>query len=77
LHNTKKGIEIRNNIHSNILVIDPKDDVLKQLAATIKFNPAYKDFKKVSLLELTPKKLINESRCSRSRRIIKRIFLFR
>jgi len=77
LHNTKKGIEIRNNIHSNILVINPSDDILKQLAATIRNNPSYKDFKKVSLLELTPKKLINESRCSWFGRIFKRLFTFK
>lgn len=73
LHLAKSGIEIRNNIHSNILVIDHEIDSLKQLSAEISFNPKYKDFKKVSLLELTPKYLINESRYSRFRRNIRRI----
>ena len=77
LHNTGKGIEIRNDVHSNILVIDPSDDILKQLSATIINNPSYKNFKKVSLLDLTPKKLINESRCTRFRRIIKNLCSFR
>lgn len=74
LHNTKAGIEIRNNIHQNILVINPSDDLLKQISAQIAANPSYKNFKKVTIESLTPKKLINGSSSSWIRRIIKTLY---
>lgn len=74
LHQTTKGIEIRNNIHQNILVINPADDLLKQISANIVENPSYKNFKKVTIESLTPKKVLDGSSRSWFRRIIKRIF---
>lgn len=74
LHQTGKGIEIRNNIHQNILVINEKDDLLKQISANIVADSSYKNFKKVSIESLTPKKVLDESSRSWIGRIIKRIF---
>jgi hypothetical protein len=60
LYQTGQGIQIKNNIHKGVLVIDPKNKALKRLSDNICFNKKYKDFKITSVESLIPKNVINE-----------------